>query len=423
MHRSRLTNMLTIAFAAGTGLGSCTQAHTQTMSTPPTEEPSLARREGTPAPAPPEAVRPEADLSEAAPVSAAGAGAASATVPVVEPAVTEPRTYSIVGVGDIMMGSDWPEPGMDPRILPGADPSRVMGEDLSALFAGADVVFGNYEGTIHSSDENAKSCGNPEFCYVFRSPPFHADYLRQAGFTLMSNANNHARDFGETGRRATYDGLTRAGIAVAGGDVDGMRIGVQTLDDGRRVALVAFGHNPGLLLVQNYGRVAEMVRAADAQADIVMVSCHIGAEGAIHDRVTRETEIFLEEDRGNPWGFAHAAVDAGADIVLCHGPHIPRAVEVYRGRFIAYSLGNFWTYGRFNVRGHNGLAPVARLEVDAEGALVSAEIVSARQERPGGPMLDIAGGAARRIAELTARDFPETGTRVDAAGRVSWPAN
>jgi hypothetical protein len=331
------------------------------------------------------------------------------------------RTYSVIGVGDIMMGSDWPQPGMDSRVTPGGDPSAVLGPELANLFAESDIVFGNYEGTVHSSSRDAKACGNSRFCYVFRSPPFHADYLRRAGFTIMSNANNHARDFGASGRAATFANLTRAGLQVAGGDVDGMRIAVQTLADGRRIALVAFGHNPGLLRVQNFARVSEMVRRADAQADIVMVSCHIGAEGARYDRVTRATETYLGENRGNPYRFARTAVDAGADIVFCHGPHIPRAVEVYRGRFIAYSLGNFWTYGRFNLRGHNGLAPVARLEVDAEGALVDAAIVSARQDRPGGPYLDTSGAAASRIGALTARDFATSGTRVGSDGQVTWP--
>lgn len=333
------------------------------------------------------------------------------------------RTYTILGVGDVMMGSDWPEPGMDPRVTPDGDPATVMGPELVEMFGAADVVFGNYEGTIHASSRDAKACGNSRFCYVFRSPPFHADYLRRVGFTLMSHANNHARDFGESGRTATVDNLRRVGIVVAGGDRDGMRIGVQTLDDGRTVALVSFGHNPGLLSVRNYARVTEMVRAADAQADIVMVSCHVGAEGADYHRVTRETETYLNENRGNPFRFARTAVDAGADIVFCHGPHIPRAVEVYQGRFIAYSLGNFWTYGRFNLRGHNGLAPIARLEVDAEGALVSADIVSARQDRPGGPYLDRSNAAAQRTAELTVRDFPESGVRIDASGRLSWPGS
>lgn len=440
MPHTRWTLMFMLGAATAIALGSCTEGRTAPLQdagdiAPPAAEASDRAEIEEPAAEETTAEEPGAESTppvvpmssqeqggpEPAPVADLGADAGSGLAETVAPSVGEPRTYSVIGVGDIMMGSDWPQPGMDPRITPDADPSAVMGEQLAGVFADADIVFGNYEGTIHSSDAGAKQCGNPQYCYVFRSPPFHANYLRRAGFTLMSNANNHARDFGEAGRTATYASLIRAGIAVAGGDVEGMRIAVQEAEDGRRFALVAFGHNPGLLPVQNYSRVAQMVRAADVQADIVIVSCHIGAEGASHFRVTRQTEIYLQEDRGNPYRFAHAAIDAGADIVFCHGPHIPRAIEIYNGRFIAYSLGNFWTYGRFNLRGHNGLAPVARLEVDGEGALVAADIVSARQDRPGGPYLDSTGAAAARIAELTALDFAASGIRIDSAGRVSWP--
>jgi hypothetical protein len=335
-------------------------------------------------------------------------------------AATPPRQYRIIGVGDTMMGSDWPMPIMDDRMAPDGNPVAVLGEELAAVFRGGDVKFVNYEGTIHQSSAGAKQCGNPAVCFTFRSPPWHAAYLRRAGFTMASNANNHARDFGEGGRAQTWDALTAAGFTVSASDQDGRRIGIQTLDDGTRVALVAFGHNPGLNMVQNLPRVAELVRQAQAQADMVIVSCHIGAEGRANDRVTRETEIFLGENRGNPYAFAHAAVDAGADVVFCHGPHIPRAVEVYRGRFIAYSLGNFWTYGRFNLSDAAGYAPVADLHVARDGALTSARILSAMQSRPGGPTMDPSGAAARQIGMLTARDTADSGTSVAADGTVSW---
>lgn len=352
---------------------------------------------------------------------AAEAGSAQAESSAATPQPAARSSYRIIGVGDTMMGSDWPTPIMDARMTPDGDPAAVLGEDLVALFRSGDVSFANFEGTIHESSEGAKQCSNPAVCFVFRSPPWHAAYLRRAGFTMVSNANNHARDFGEPGRTRTIEALTAAGFAVSASDQDGRRIGIQTLGDGTRVALVAFGHNPVLMSVQNLPRVAELVREAQAQADMVIVSCHIGAEGRSADRVTRATEMFLGENRGNPYAFARTAVDAGADVVFCHGPHIPRAVEVYQGRFIAYSLGNFWTYGRFNLTDPAGYAPIADLQVARDGSLVSARIVSARQDRPGGPYMDPAGGAARQIAMLTARDMADTGTTVAGDGTVNWP--
>lgn len=333
---------------------------------------------------------------------------------------SEQSSYRIIGVGDIMMGSDYPSPRMDPKIKPGADPADVIGTEMKQLFQSGDVVFGNFEGTLYTSSAGAKYCRNPRVCYVFRSPPFHAAYLKDAGFTMMSNANNHARDFGEAGRTATFNNLREAGFAVSGADQPGRRMAVQTLEDGTRVSLVSFGHNPGLPKVHNLAGVRSLVSQAQAKSDIVVVSCHIGAEGSKYNRVTRSTETFLGENRGNPMAFARAAVDAGADAVFCHGPHIPRAIEVYKGRFIAYSLGNFWTYGRFNLSGHNGLVPIADIDVAKDGSLVGARIVSARQDRPGGPYIDTTGAAARRVAELSRRDIPESGISIAADGTVSW---
>ncbi len=329
--------------------------------------------------------------------------------------------YRIIGVGDMMLGSDYPLEYLDPRVTENGDPTDVIGQEMVSLFKSADVTFGNFEGTMHNSAEGAKACANPAVCFVFRSPPHHATYIRRAGFTMLSNANNHSRDFGETNRLATFQYLMYAGMEVSGADTPNTRFGVQTLKDGTKAVLVAFGHNPGLMKVQELSRVRSLVQEASTKGDIVIVSCHIGAEGRTHNRVTRATEMFLGEDRGNPFAFARTAVDAGADAVFCHGPHIPRAVEVYKGRFIAYSLGNFWTYGSFNLRDENGQAPIADIRVAKDGQLLSARIVSARQDKPGGPYLDPTHAAAKQIGMLTARDFAETGVKVAPTGEISWP--
>lgn len=331
------------------------------------------------------------------------------------------RSYRLVAVGDIMMGSDWPTPLLDPRLQPGASAEEVLGPEMASIFKSADVVFGNYEGTIHTGSEGAKICANPSNCYTFRSPPFHAPYLAAMGFNMLSNANNHARDFGEAGRTATYVNLTKAGIAVSAANRDGMRFAVRTLDDGTRVSLVAFGHNPGLMSVTDLKGAAELIKQANTLSDFTIVSCHIGAEGSARQNVTRQQEFFLGEDRGNPWAFAHAAIDAGADVILCHGPHVSRAVEVYKGRLIAYSLGNFWTYGRFNLSGPSGIAPIIDFKVDKSGALQSARIISVKQDRPGRPYLDTSHAAAATIAHLTATDFPEAGITISQTGDIQWP--
>jgi hypothetical protein len=267
----------------------------------------------------------------------------------------------------------------------------------------------------------AKVCRNPNTCFVFRSPSWHAQYLRQVGFNLMSIANNHGGDFGQAGHVATHQALRRAQVFAAGRDQDGLRTSVIVIRDGVRVGLAAFGHNPGLPQITDYAQVTRIVSGLRREADLVVVSFHGGAEGNAVTGVPRRTEMFLGENRGDVFRFARAAVDAGAHVVFGHGPHVPRAVEVYKGRFIAYSLGNFWTYGRFNLRDNGGLAPVAEVVLTRDGRIWSARIHSATQAHPGGPQLDPDRRAARLMAQLTARDFPEARLTFSPDGQITGP--
>lgn len=352
-------------------------------------------------------------LAAAASVLAAGA--------LSTPADAQGRVYKIIGVGDIMMGSDYPQPLMDPKVTPGADPASMVGPELAKVLKETDVTFGNYEGTLHALQGGAKFCRNPTQCYVFRSPPFHADLLRRIGFNLMSTANNHAGDFGDPGRTETYNNLKRTGMAVAGPDKDGLRTAVLRTTDGTRIGLAAFGHNPGIMWVTDVARAQGVVRELRRQSDIVIVSFHGGGEGANALRVLRQTEMFLGENRGDVHRFSHAVIDAGAHIVFGHGPHVPRAVEVYKGAFIAYSLGNFWTYGRFNLRGAAGIAPVAEVNIDKTGHILGVRIHSIKQDHPGGPRMDPERGAAKMVAQLTAQDFPELRIQFLPDGRIITP--
>lgn len=320
-----------------------------------------------------------------------------------------PRPVRLVGVGDIMMGTDFPEAEyLNPDLTPGADLSALIGPQLLALLQSGDITFGNMEGSLFDGDGEHKPCKNPKNCYVFRSPSFHAGFLREMGFDVMSIANNHSGDFREAGRNATMAALRSNGIAYAGLDMPDARTSSLTLEGGTRVGVLAVSPNWGTVSINDPDRAAGIVRELAATHDIVLVSLHGGAEGREMTRVPREMEIFYGEERGDVYGFSHAMIDAGADVVLGHGPHVPRAVEVYRGRFIAYSLGNFWTYGRFNLSDLAGIAPVVDLSLAHDGRLLEARIHSIRQLGAGVPRIDDTGAAARAVAELTARDFPES---------------
>ena len=175
--------------------------------------------------------------------------------------------------------------------------------------------------------------------------------------------------------------------------------------------------------MNNHALVEKLVRHLDTICDIVMVSFHGGAEGKDHMHITRESEFFYGEDRGNVWEFAHMTIDAGADLVIGHGPHVPRAMELYKERLICYSLGNFCTYARFNLNYPNSLAPLISVELDREGKAIGGEIISMIQKGEGGPVVDALHKSLKLIKRLTVEDFPENKIIFQDDGTLEFPKN
>jgi len=106
-------------------------------------------------------------------------------------------------------------------------------------------------------------------------------------------------------------------------------------------------------------------------------------------------------------------IDAGADVLLGHGPHITRAVEIYKGRFIAYSMGNFCTYDRVNISGENGLAPIFKIYTDRTGKFLKAQIYPTYQEKFNPVRIDPQKRVIKVIQELTKTDFPEMNSLIE----------
>ena len=325
----------------------------------------------------------------------------------VEPA--PPRTVSFAAVGDMLIGTNFPE-----NHLPDDDGIGFLA-DVAPFLWPVDVAFGNLEGVLVDGGEPGKKCKNPKACYLFRSPTRYANHYRAAGFDVLSLANNHARDFGEEGRTETMLALQRAGIHHSGREGDFASFEV----DGVRIAVLAYAVTKNSNMLLDYELSEQTVREHANSHDIVVVSFHGGAEGKDVTRLPFAEEEYYNEPRGDVVKFARMVVDAGADLVVGHGPHVVRAMELYKDRLIAYSLGNFATYYGISVAGIKGIAPILLATLDETGRFVEGEIVSTIQIRPAGPSIDPEQRALNMLRGLSISDFGNPGLTFHQDGRLT----
>jgi Bacterial capsule synthesis protein PGA_cap len=319
---------------------------------------------------------------------------------------TATPTVTLAAVGDTELGNT-------PR-LP-SDPTTYFDPVRSAL--AAPIVFGNLEGTM--TDATTSKCtSHSSECYAFKVPVSYARIYRDAGFTVLNSANNHAWDFGAAGVASTSSALASAGIAQAG--LPG-QIGV-VRDGSLRVAFVDFApyYNTNNFLEPS--AMATLIARAHREADVVVVYLHAGAEGPSADHVTRATETFYGENRGNPYVVAHTAIDDGADLVIASGPHVLRGAEFYRGHLIDYSLGDFTNYEDFATVGDLALSAILHVTLSAHGGFVSAHLTSLLLAPDGQARVDSSGGAARFVNALSREDFGVNAATITPDGRVLAPS-
>ncbi len=334
-------------------------------------------------------------------------------------------------------------------------PDGVPPDSGRGLFDGArhaltgDLVVGNFEGVLGDSGTTYK-CGTegvrvggsgrdtvearkPEprrkktkpaprrLCYAFLTPTSVAPRLLEAGFTHLNLANNHANDFGPEARRTTEAIFDTLGIRHYGPlgsiAIDSVRRG----DSVTAVALVGFTTYPYAYDLLDIARSAAVVDSVRRLTDLLIVTFHGGAEGAGALHVAEAAESLSNEPRGDLRRWARAVIDAGADAVVGHGPHVLRGIEYYRRRPIAYSLGNFLTYRGFNLSGPLGVTGVLQLEFGANRVLAGARLVPMVQ-RPGrGPEPDPAVEALHLIRRLSEEDFGGTAARIGEDGAIIGP--
>jgi cell wall-associated NlpC family hydrolase len=319
----------------------------------------------------------------------------------------------VIGLtGDIMVGKS--NALRNKVVLPASVKPYLF--NATPILEDADLTIGNLESPF--MDDNTKQRKNKHTTnFTFKTPVRYAKELKEAGFDIFTVANNHIMDFGEAGRESTIQALKDAGIAFAGFN-NGYEY-ASMVKKGIRIAVCAFGYGTSFPSINDIPKAVELIKLLKTTHDVVIVSMHAGAEGLRYSRVPFRMERYLRENRGDVYKFAHACIDAGASIVFGHGPHIPRAMELYKDRLIAYSLGNFCTPYDVSLTKNAGYAPLLKVEVDKKGAFLSGRIYSFHQRRGFGPYPDKYNKATKEIARLTKLDFPKTQLVIEEEGWLS----
>ncbi|MDH6461499.1 poly-gamma-glutamate capsule biosynthesis protein CapA/YwtB (metallophosphatase superfamily) [Micromonospora sp. A200] len=345
------------------------------------------------------------------PVWQRGGGGGATGAPAPSGGASEPagEAVSLSATGDIIMGNA-------PSRLP-ANGGKGFFDEISDALA-ADLVMGNLEEPLTEDTGTGKCGANSTACYQFRAPSSYAAHLKDAGFELLNQANNHGYDYGPQGYANTQKALEKQGLEHTGAPDQITVVEVK----GVKIAVAGFSSYPWSNSLTDIDAATAVVEKAATMADLVVVQVHMGAEGADKTKVKPGTELFYGENRGDPIKFSHAMVDAGADLIVGHGPHVLRGMEFYQGRLIAYSLGNFAGGGRsLNPSGRLGWGGVLKVSLKPDGSFAGGSFTSTRMNSVGKPTMDSADQGLGLIKQLSRADFPRTGARFDAEGRISAP--
>jgi hypothetical protein len=329
------------------------------------------------------------------------AGDTGASTPAPPPKPT--GTVTISAVGDTMLG-------YGSTLAP--DPGSYF-DGVRSQITG-DIRFANLEGTL--TDRTSGKCAVLKTsCYEFRVPPSWAKYFKRAGFTIVSNANNHAFDYWQGGLDDTVAALDRVGLAHTGRTSEITYV----KERGLTVAFIGVASYSNTGPLNDYPAAAGLIHRADHHADMVVVAMHAGAEGTAAQHLTGQDEIYGGENRGNPEAFARMAIDAGADLIIGYSPHVLRAMEIYKHRLIAYSLGNFAGYHNFTIEGVLGISGILHVKLGADGRFLSGRFTSTLLTGPGRPQLDPSNRGAALIEQLSREDLGARGAHVSSDGVIS----
>lgn len=323
-----------------------------------------------------------------------------------EPTPLATEIITIKAVGDIVPGTNFPNNRLHPQ-------KEALFQHVRPILQDADVLFGNFESTLTNYPYTSKNVSS-QAVFAFRTPPEYAQLLETIGFDVLSVANNHAFDFGQQGFQDTIANIEKAGMKAVG--KKGQILYTQVRDV--KLAWIGFSYFNSFNSVNNLAESMALVEEADRNADIVVLSIHAGAEGTTAMAVRDRTEYFYGENRGNLVHFSRSAIDRGADLILGHGPHVPRAIELYNGKLIAYSLGNFVGYRTLSTQAQLALSLVLEVNVDRQGNFRSGQILPAYIKKPGIPYPSPQADSIKLIRYLTKRDLPNTPLSISDDGTI-----
>ena len=323
--------------------------------------------------------------------------------------VDKPDTLTVALVGDMMFGTTYPKP-----VLPPHDGNEIF-TDCGSLLLSADVACGNLEGVFADEGKPRKTPG-AKGSFSFLMPTRLVQCLKNVGFDFVGIANNHIFDFYQEGVESTMATLKEAGIQFAGNEKCPYAINEF---NGFKVGFCAFGHSIGTLHHTDTANVHAIIAELHKKVDIVIVCFHGGCEGSAARHLPDDIEWAWGENRGHLRDFTHQCIDWGADLVFGHGPHVVRAMEVYKGHFIAYSLGNFATPSGMGVAGPTGYAPLVIVRMSRDGKMVDGRIHGFIQKANQGPRHDTRGIVVDEIQLLTSQDFLDGTLKIDDQGYMN----
>jgi poly-gamma-glutamate capsule biosynthesis protein CapA/YwtB (metallophosphatase superfamily) len=317
-------------------------------------------------------------------------------------------TVTIAWGGDTVLGSMY---GLPP------DQGRPLLAHVAPVFRAADVGWVNLEEALSNASTSKCAGASSGTCFAFGAPTSYGRTLPASGIGIVNLANNHADDYGAAGQASTLAALRAAHVAWDGkpGEIEVLRI------HGIRVAFLGFAPYKWASRLDDIPAAVRLVRRAAQEADVVVVAIHAGAEGSTADHVPTGTEYFLGENRGNSRAFAHAVINAGADLVVGSGPHVIRGVQWYHGRLIAYSLGNLAGWHNFGLGGTLSESGIVTVTLRGDGSIVHGAWTSLLLQDPGVPVLDPSTQSLALVRQLSREDFGSSAARFTSAGALVVP--